>query len=306
MKNIYLFFAILCISCAPDHASNTDFEGSDLPSSAKGQQRTGIDVQQLNLTILLDLSDRIDPKTSPDKPEHYQKDISLINYFSDYFVKEMKRKGAYKSKDKFKVIFSPKPEEPNINIAAEKLNIDLSKMDVKQKKDVYDNLYKVVNDNITQIYETTLKEGKWPGSDIWRFFKNDVKDYAVERDPNYRNILVVLTDGYIYHDDSKDQRDHRYAYLLPSMFQEYKLRNNANWDKIIDKYDVGLITTRNDLDNLEVLILEITPSALYKNDEDIIKKLLHKWLNEMNVKRAAIFNSDLPEYTKKRIDDFLN
>lgn len=299
MKYLFYLYAVLLFSCG-QAGSNVKEEQADTAPQNKEAGK-----QQLNLTILLDLSDRIDPKTSPDKPEHYQKDIALINYFSGYFVKEMEKKGTYMAKGKMKIIFSPKPQDPNINIAAEKLNVDLSKMATKQKKEVHDNFKQTVNENISRIYETTLKEKNWIGSDVWRFFKNDVKDYAIDRNPEYRNVLVVLTDGYIYHKDSKDKNGNRYAYMLPALFQQYKLRNNPNWSSAMDKQNFGLIATRNDLNNLEVLVLEVTPSPSYKNDEDIIKKVLSKWFDEMKVKRKAIFNSDLPEYTKQRINDFL-
>jgi hypothetical protein len=301
MKYFLIFYVLVLVSCNDSGTSNNATAIGSSTTSDNGSQN-----KQLNLTILLDLSDRIDPKTSPDKPEHYQKDISLINYFSDYFIKEMEKKGTYLAKGKMKIIFSPKPQDPNINIAAEKLDVDLSKMDTKQKKEIHENLEHTVNDNITNIYQTTLKESKWIGSDVWRFFKNDVKDYAVENDPRYRNVLIVLTDGYIYHSDSKDKNGNRYAYILPNLFQQYNLRNNPTWSSEIDKQNFGLISTRNDLENLEVLVLEVSPSPSYKNDEDIIKKVLSNWFNEMKVKRSAVFNSDLPEYTKKRIDDFLN
>ena len=158
---------------------------------------------------------------------------------------------------------------------------------------------------MSKIYELSISNHKWVGSDIWRFFKNDVKDYCVENNPEYRNILIILTDGYIYHDDSKDQAGNRFAYILPQIFTNYKLRNNPTWEQVIKDKDIGLITKRDDLQDLEVLVLEVTPSPNYKNDEDIIKVLLSKWFGEMNVKRYAIYNTDLPNYTQQRISDFL-
>jgi hypothetical protein len=92
---------------------------------------------------------------------------------------------------------------------------------------------------------------------------------------------------------------------LPELITKYQLRNNPNWEQRIDKLDFGLITKRNDLNNLEILVLEITPSPVYKDDEDIIKDVLSKWFKEMQVKRFALYNSDLPEYTKQRISDFM-
>jgi hypothetical protein len=102
-----------------------------------------------------------------------------------------------------------------------------------------------------------------------------------------------------------DKAGNRYAYLLPEIISKYNLRKNGDWQQEMEKQDFGIISKRNDLENLEVLVLEIAPSPMFKNDEDIIKAVLAKWFKEMKVKQYAMFNSDLPEYTKQRINDFL-
>jgi hypothetical protein len=300
MKKHFLIIIVLVtlISCGLE---NDKKRGSDEPTSTNVSTQP----EQLNITLLLDLSDRIDPKKNPEKPEHYKRDISIVQHFSELFVKDMEKRGTYMAKGKIKVIFSPKPQDPNVNLYAEKLSVDLSQMDIKQKKEIHDSITSIFTDNISKIYNATISQSKWIGSDIWRFFKNDVKDYCVDNDANYRNILVILTDGYIFHQDSKDQNGNRYSYLLPNIISKYNLRKNSNWQQEIDRKDFGLITKRNDLDNLEVLVLEVTPSPNYKDDEDIIKYVLAKWFKEMKVKRFGIYNSDLPEYTKQRINDFI-
>jgi len=297
---------LICAAIAVTMYSCDDAGGSETSSKPGETKETTKTKSQINLSVLLDLSDRIDTKTNPGKPEHFEKDLEIIRYLDQYFAKEMEKNGAFMSKGKFRVLFSPKPNDPNINVLAQKMNVDLSKMDVKQKKQVHDNIEKDFTNAAQQIYATTIQTNKWIGSDVWRFFKNDVKDYCIEQDPAYRNVLVIITDGYLYHPDSKDKVNNRYAYILPSLFEQYKLRKNQNWETEMEKQDFGLIAKRDDLENLEVLVLEVNPSANHKNDEDIIKKVLSKWFTEMNVKRFAIHNSDLPEYTKKRIDDFLS
>jgi hypothetical protein len=261
--------------------------------------------KQINLTILLDLSDRIDPHKFPDKPEHFQRDSTLISYFTDFFLSEMKSKGTYMAKGKMRVIFHPNPPDPGINQAAARLNIDLSALGSKNKKHIYETLKTTVAENVSHIYQTTIRQAVWPGSDIWRFFKNDVKEIAVDMDSSYRNLLVIFTDGYLYHADSKDRDANRYAYLLPELFDKYGLRNNNHWKEKIDQLDFGLICKRSDLEQLEILILEVAPSAKYKNDEDIIQQIIGRWLSEMKAAKWKIINSDLPEHTKQKINNFL-
>jgi hypothetical protein len=178
-------------------------------------------------------------------------------------------------------------------------------LDNKGRKEVYDTLTGLFTEKLTQIYSLAMKQSTWPwpGSDIWRFFKDDVKDYCVERDTNYRNILIILTDGYIFHEDSKIQNGNRYTYLLTENIRPY--RAPANWKQQIDGNNFGLITERNDLKDLEVLVLEISAGTI-KKDEDILKYVIQKWLGEMKVPHSAIYSSDLPSNTKTRIENFLN
>ncbi|MEB8328640.1 hypothetical protein OO009_04670 [Flavobacteriaceae bacterium KMM 6897] len=301
MKNIaYItLLSIFIIGCANENKKGTIAEAEDkiIPIAESDKQ--------LNITILLDLSDRIEPSKYPTKPEHFERDIEVVNFLTDLFKSEMKNKGAFNAKGKMKVIFNPRPKDDEINKIASELSVDLSTKISKEKKAIFDNLKSKFTDNLERIYSKTIKTKSYPGSDIWRFFKNDVVDFAITDDANYRNILVVLTDGYLYHQDSQDNIDNRSAYLLPQNVKSNGFRNN-NWKEKFEKGDFGYISTRQDLNNLEILVLEISPEPSAKDDEDVIKAYLNKWFKEMNVSKFELYNSDLPEYTKTRIEKFIN
>lgn len=257
--------------------------------------------KQLNITILLDLSDRIDTIKHPGNPHHYLRDIEVINHFTEYFKTDMEKKGAFNANGKLKVMFSPQPSDNAINDIARALKIDLSKArDNKDKKRIFDNVSTSFKDNLMKIYQSAMASKSYPGSDIWRFFKNDVKDYCIDADTNYRNILVVMTDGYVYHQNSTERKNNRTASLSST-----KGFRTENWQDKFEKGDYGYISKRSDLNNLEVLALEINPDKQFKYDEDVIRAYLRKWFEEMNIKRFKLYNSDLPEYTESRIDEFL-
>jgi hypothetical protein len=305
MKKIYKNYTILIviIACFGNLSCNKDKKTND--STSKQSLSKQSELKQLNISILLDLSDRIDTVEFQCIPQHYERDIEIVKSFADFFVKDMTKRGTFNSKGKIQVIFSPTPNDPNVNIFAQKLNVDCSAISNIQKKEIYDNLNRSFTENITKIYRQTLKDNKWPGCDIWSFFKNDV-DMYIDKNKDYRNILVIVTDGYIYHQDTKVQTNNRFSYILPELLTKYKLRNNVKWEEQLKKNDFGLISKRNDLANLEVLVLEVSPSSKkFKSDEDILKGILSKWFSEMGVKRQGIYFSDLPVYTKKRITDFI-
>lgn len=270
--------------------------------------------KQLNISILWDLSDRVDTTLNKSQLKQYEKDIGIMQAIAELFKSDMKGRGTYKAKGKYRVFFSPAPNDPAINIIAGKLVYDLGGHSDeganKQKKEFYDSIQQWLAWYPKQIFDLVVSGNKgnkqWPGSDIWSFFKDDVKRYCVEKDTAYRNILVILTDGYIYHDDSKIKSGKRTSYILSKDIGIF--RNHNSWEELFRKGNYGLISTRSDLQNLEVLVLEINPTPGNKKDADIIKAYLGQWFEEMGVKPGnyACYNTDLPEYTRPSIQDFFN
>lgn len=292
---IFLFCATaLLFSCASEPAS----EESD-----SELVETVTKTEQLNITILLDLSDRV---TQPMEPSQSERDIQIVQNLVEIFRNNMTEKGVFLSKDKMQILFKPAPTNPNINNIAKELSVDLSKLDSKGKKKVYDNISDDFTTNIKEIYDLTLESQKWPGCDVWRFFKNDVNDLCIEKGEEYRNVLVIITDGYFYHEQSEDIEGKRSAYVTGPLLQREGLRNNPNWREKFDSEDYGLISSDETFENLEVMVLEVNPSKVHVNDEDILRAFIGKWFDEMKVGNYVIYNTDLPENTNKRIENFFD
>lgn len=310
MKLLQLsYFAIALVfvsSCGQADIKDTSASAKESFSPTKPQPK------QLNISILWDLSDRIDSKKHPASPEHYQRDIEVIKDFTEFFKQDMDKKGAYMAQGKLKVFFTPAPTDLQINNLAKNMDVDLSQYhgngSSKEKKNVFDHITNDFTGSAQKIYDITISNNKnnkeWDGSDIWRFFKKDV-DQCIAGELNYRNILVILTDGYIYHKDSKQVQGNRSAYILPKTLKPF--RKNSNWPQLFNSKDYGLITTRSDLQNLEILVLEVEAESGNKDDEDYIGAYLSKWFTEMGVAKNnfKIYSSDLPVNSKKRIEEFL-
>lgn len=305
--------ALLLCACGSDSLPKED-QKENSKGATESTSTAKVGDRQLNINILWDLSDRIDSVASPASPQHYQRDIEIIKTIGSFFKKDMAKRGAYKAKGRMRVFFTPPPSDPKINSIAANLSYDLSAYAGdganRKKKETYDSIETRLSGNATQIHQLTVANNRynkqWDGSDIWRFFKNDVKEYCIDPSNDYRNILIILTDGYIYHKDSKDKQGNRTSYILPDLLKTF--RNKPNWQDLFLAGNYGLISTRKDLQQLEILVLEITPSKDYKNDEDVIKTYLGKWFEEMGVQKSnyECFNTDLPEYTRKKIENFLN
>lgn len=216
----------------------------------------------------------------------------------------MASRGAYKAKGRIKVFFNPIPEDAEINRLAASLSVDLSKADTKAKKEIYDNLSTQFDTAIERIYDQSLESRRWVGADVWRFFKKDVQEHCML--DGYRNIVVLLTDGYLYHERSKLKEGNRYSYLVGPLLESLGLRRTNQWREKIEQNDIGLISTQSGLEDLEVLVLELCPEANHPQDEDILEYLLEKWFKEMGVGRYKVYSTDLPTNTEESIKRFFS
>lgn len=265
--------------------------------------------KQLNISIFLDLSDRINPESAitaryPVHPPQWERDVEIVRTITEIFRRDMNNRTAWNARGRIRVFFSPVPPNPAINDIASQLNIDCSRMDNRERKVVFDTLTPLFVNSLTEIYTQTIQANQWIGSDIWRFFQNDVKDFCIANEDNYRNILVILTDGYIFHRQSVYNVQNRYSYLLQRNISRYRTRD---YRERIQNDNFGLIATRNDLHNLEILVLGISAeNNRHRIDEDILKFVLGNWFDEMNVARHQIFSTDLPVNTNIRIENFFN
>lgn len=261
--------------------------------------------KQLNISILLDLSDRISPSVHPASPTHQERDLAIINGIVEFFKKDMEDRGAFDANGRIQVFMEPAPAIPNIDQLQSHLIVDCSKMDVKQKKEIYDNITTDFSETLQEIYMQTIAGNKFPGSDIWRFFQNKAKDYCIARDTIYRNVLVILTDGYIYDPTTAQKAGNRVQSLIGKTIGKY--RQSADPIAAMQSDDFGLIVPQGIcLDNLEVLVLEVAPEKNSQKDEQILGYCLDKWLKEMGVSHHAVYMTDLPANTSRRIEQFFD
>ena len=257
--------------------------------------------KQLNISILLDLSDRINPDINPDAQKN---DIGNIENITKFFRASMKHLGASNAKGKIRLFFIPPPPNSEINSIVSKLNIDCSE-DIN-KKEIYDSLTVYYEQNLKKIYAQTIATSTWQdGSDIWGFFKDGVHR-CIEKDTNYRNILIIFTNGYLWANGRTDDKLTNTTSIQPKYLTKWHGKNSDNWNK--EKEDTKIQSTRNDLQDLEILVIGIkADNPKEKIDEDILIYLWGKWFNEMGVKdNYKILVSDLPSTLEIDIKNFLN
>ncbi len=270
--------SLLLISCGG--------KGSDTSTTDSSTPKALNQKENLNISIFLDLSDRI--KAKPTKPyKQTDNDIALIGHIADYFRQATVGSSILKSKNKLKVFFYPTPNDPTVCALADSLHINIATLQGVNKRAQAERLHEKLVSNISPIYEKAILENKWVGSDIWDFFSSgQVKRQCIEKD--MLNVLVIFTDGYLYHANNTITKNDSVSYITSKA-----LRSGTQ---------KPLIVKQKGLDNLHVLVLEVDPFQPAQRDP--MKEIIGKWLQEMGVEHYDILTTDLTTNTKPIIDNF--
>lgn len=256
---------------------------------------------KLNISFLLDLSDRIDTIKYPNPSMHYYlRDVGYIESVSNTFVNHLRRKKVRTIDDRISIFFEPEPQDPRINNISKNLKFHLTRNNVTVN--FLDSIQSVYSTQPEKIYDLALKDKNYVGSDTWSFFKNKVKDYTIE--DGYKNILVILTDGYMFHMDNKRREGNLTTYLTPEDIRRLKL-NSTDWEKRLNENNMGFLPATKELEDLNVLVLGINPDNKNVYEEDVIKTYWSKWFEEMGVNYYEIRNAELPSNMEKVIQDFI-
>ena len=272
--NIVLVIALsFLVACGGGKGSN---ESTDKKATVQSNK-------PLNISIYLDLSDRLERQMTPSQME---RDIEIVKYLTEFVKKHAVSQKILPSRDRIKVFFYPIPNNSKIALLSQDLEMDLSKAQPAEKKQMLLDFQEKFTSSLTKIYDATMQDKNWIGSDIWGFFKKQVDTYCIREDA--RNIIVILTDGYLFYAPNKQKEGNNYSYILPQTL------TNPN---------SGLIVSRQGLEKLEVLMLEINPFD--PKHQDQMEKILQNWFKNMGVQNMYVGETDQPSNTKLIIDKFL-
>lgn len=283
MKKIYylLIISFFLIQCKKNEEPKTEPDRKTNDSIANSKN--------LNISILIDLSDRIDPEKYPNPSmEYYQRDLEYIKTIKSGFIDHVKGKKVIQLNDQMQIFFNPEPSDPEINELAKQLKVSFDKNTSKENIRLVEERYTTLP---SKIYESAIEDKNYVGSDIWGFFKNKIQDYCIK--DKHRNVLFILTDGYMYHKDSKFSEGEKTSFLTPELVKSMKL-NTSDFKTRIDDKGLGFIKANDKLDNLEVVILGINPEKGNPFEDEVIKIYWENWLKEMNIKKYQIKGADLP------------
>lgn len=309
MKNnsgLILFLVILMWGCAS--AGDKNIEKAEA---------TGI--YHYNITIAPDLSNRVDMKIHPKPIE----DSIIISSTLD-LVQDILHAGHRDTdqKDSYTVSFINQGLIRMYDVNQDNLHIDFAgfknqsaRMDFIKGRNKYDGcgLKEVVGDfkiECDRMYSQAVQ--KPHGADLWSFLQHGIDEtnvkkvespfvYADQKFQNrYKNILILLTDGYIESGLSADaarglSKNQSYDLgesRIKQFRNAYKASGMTDMKAFFKKYNYGIIPlTNKHIENLNILVLEMYDRSLtssgnasvYPTDADVMELFWTDWLTNSKV-----------------------
>ena len=272
-----------------------------------------------NIIIYCDLSDRLVRKNQ------VEIDRILLNEVLENFKNVMLSKykgGQLWTNDKLSIHFNPPIAGLDL---ASSLEIDFSLIPKNQKLKVFTDLFPkdkepVMLTNIDKLYVKAMAQyPKFPGSDLFSFVKNDMPNLI---NSEFENILIIISDGYIYMDKKNPKRvGNRLGHLEGSSLDPLRLEGNG-WFKKYTEDKWGLLNTGVELNHLSVLVLEFYPDCINNPNNpktkirplkpclyelDILQQFWKDWFAKMGVENVKILRKqDNINPSKIAISNFIN
>lgn len=242
---------------------------------------------QYNITVFLDLSDRID--TTWGYGRQWQYDTAAVMEVVERFLADAQSRTTYCAEGMIR--FRVQPPNPTTNACYSSTEVDFSKYQVSERMGVWKNMKETWRSCISSTYNSALTEGrkdKWPGSDFWGF----MRDESALEQPKHRNILIVLTDGEPYDEGNSSQKQGLETANMTAvnvgLYAKYS--EEASLDAL-RKAGVSILNPRKGkpaLSDLEVVVLGIRPTAKNTQIFPMLKYLWTDWFQRMGVDPARI------------------
>jgi hypothetical protein len=304
--------------------SVTIFLGACSEKSKTNQSIEIIPIYHYNIILAPDLSNRINMAIHP-KPLDDQSIISIVLSMTENILQLGYRETD--QKDTYSFTFINPGLIRMFNVDVESLSLDFSqfssqseRMDfIKGRKDFVQNGLKEKKEAFASetqiIYGKALTESH--GADIWSFLENrlDETHIKVAHKPfvflgktyqdEYRNILILLTDGYIESGQNLSTNGSSEGNLsydlsqsrIRSFRQAYISSGRADIQTFFEENNYGIVPLNNThLKDLEILVLELYDRSLtvsgnatiHPTDADIIELFWTDWLQKSQIKRFEL------------------
>ena len=278
---------------------------TDDKSDAKNLPSKPLSTKFVNIIVILDISDRVAKAKNPRQAE---KDIvigeAIVNLFED-FARQQLYVGS-----RHRLAFVV-PEQPGVTPIPQKIieNLKIWPQDRDRRagaprfREMKTKLLTAIN----ELYESVNKQGKFTGSDIWKWFRDSAEVYLK---PGTLNYIVCFSDGYLdFNTDIQVRRTKKgnKTNYIPYR-QVARFRNNPNWKQKFHTEEYGLldIGKGKDFSNYNVKFLMVEIAHRHMLDLEIIKEYWRTWLKSMGITDSQFLpTQDDPQVVIDEITAFL-
>lgn len=288
-----------------------------------------VSIIHFNITVAPDLSNRVNPKYNP-RP---LSDTTIIDIIADdIYPRILTSKRKINQKDHFQIDFINKDQINAYNVETRKLDIDFSRFEHQPERiafirNDFFSAKQAFKNEFSRCYAEAQQSHY--GSDIWTYLQSGLDEGVVKKFNSsdsvtfvgdsqfinkYRNVLILLTDGYIeagifgkgYDLSSKTIDQFRKAFLRSG---DSDLE--AFYKKYPDHQIKSVVNAK--LKDLEILVLELNDrtvglqgATVHPTDAEIMKLFWTDWLERSGAHRVEI-HEKLPNRTKIKqvINSFL-
>lgn len=268
-----------------------------------------------NITIASDLSNRLNPKLYP-KAVSDADIISIIGM--NIYPRILTHKRSMNQIDQFRIDFINKKQIMAFGVNTQLLDIDFSKFDlqserIKYLKNTFQSDERKFEGEFLRVQKEAIKRPF--GSDIWTYMQQGVDGFIVNQEKSeskmgtnifqnrYRNVLILLTDGYI-----EAGILHKNFDLSGSKINDFRKQFIKSGEKDIaafykknPQFKINQVSNPL-LKNLDILVLELydrtetnVGASTHPTDLEIMKLIWGDWLKTSGVKRFELY----PKFSSK-------
>lgn len=253
-------------------------------------------VTQLDLRYHPDLSDRVE------HPFRAAKDLAVGLGMWNIFAAEVQKKLNIASRDRLTVTPVPQTDNPSVFPYIDKLQIDMRKIPLKNKKDAVTRRASGFEAVLGLLFQEAQSQDHYSGSDIWELFNSGLQVDSVDTNGQpVRTIVVITTDGYMVNTHVKQRVKNKTNYI-PGVIRELR---RPDWEQVYREKGYGLLSTGKHYPSLEVLVLGIEPTDHF-GEFDRIHRHFSDWFKDMGIRRFEIHRSkDSIEEEQALLRDFV-
>ncbi len=223
-----------------------------------------------NITVLLDLSDRILA------PGQIDRDKVIINTVFKAFQSNIKKNLYFGSQDKFQVRIARQEKNPNtlkMGLTLDELYFDMETVPVQNKKKIKEVKITDYLDTLYDLAKYSEYYDDYKGADIVGFLRDDI--LSTQKDTSdFVNTLIIISDGYLYVDGAH--------------------KGSASWPAVADlkSFDIGFF--------------ELNPGDYKSGELKKMKNRLSVWLAKMNANQVILQHTTGISTVKNTINELIS